>query len=334
MGKISQHFNLQPSQSADYSIELDPREVDWPTMAVLCDLGFNRISIGVQDLDERVQKAVNRVQPEALIQNILDASRTMTFKSVHMDLIYGLPLQTTQSFMHTLDRVIDMAPDRLSVFNYAHLPHRFMPQRRINEQDLPSPEVKLEILQKATEKLLSQGYVYIGMDHFALPDDDLAIAQEQNTLHRNFQGYTTHSHCDLIGMGVSSISKAGHVYTQNATSESDYREQLNLYQLPIYRGLKMSQDDLVREAVIKQLICHFKLDIPHIEKAFNIDFNSYFSEEIDRLYPMSRDNLLQFTPGKSMTVLPKGKLLIRNICMQFDAYLKQPTEKPMYSKVI
>ena len=332
--KIGQHFNLQPHNDSDYSIELDPREVDWPTMGALRDLGFNRISIGVQDLDEKVQKAVNRVQSQAVIQNILDASRTMAFKSIHMDLIYGLPLQTTRSFLQTIDRVIDMAPDRLSLFNYAHLPHRFMPQRRINEQDLPSPQVKLEILQRATEKLLDQGYVYIGMDHFALPDDDLAIAQEEESLHRNFQGYTTHSHCDLIGMGVSSISKVGNVYSQNTTSETEYRQQLDTDQLPIYRGLKMNTDDLIREAVIKELICHFKLDIPKIEQQFDINFNHYFAKAIDNLYPMTQDGLLTIDAGKQIEVLPKGQLLIRNICMQFDAYLNKPVDRPLYSKVI
>ena len=334
MGKINQHFNLQTSRDTDYSIELDPRDVDWPTMSALRDLGFNRISIGVQDLDERVQKAVNRVQSEAVIQNILDASRTMAFKSIHMDLIYGLPLQNTHSFMRTIDRVIEMAPDRLSLFNYAHLPRRFMPQRRINEHDLPGSEIKLEILQQATDRLLEQGYVYIGMDHFALPDDDLAIARADGTLHRSFQGYTTHSHCDLIGMGVSSISKIGNVYAQNVTSEAKYRQQLEQSQLPIFRGLKMNPDDLIREAVIKQLICHFKLDISHIEQRFNISFNDYFASAIDNLYPMTRDGLLRINPGKTIEVLPKGKLLIRNICMQFDAYINKPSNRPLYSKVI
>ena len=334
MGKIGQHFNLQPFHNSDYSIELDPREVDWPTMGTLRDLGFNRVSIGVQDLDEKVQKAVNRVQPEAVIQNVLDASRTMAFDSIHMDLIYGLPLQNTRSFMQTIDRVIDMAPDRLSLFNYAHLPHRFMPQRRINEQDLPDPQVKLEILQQATEKLLDQGYVYIGMDHFALPDDDLAIAKEEGTLHRNFQGYTTHSHCDLIGMGVSSISKVGNVYCQNTTNEAEYRQQLDKDQLPTFRGLKMHPDDLIREAVIKQLICHFTLDISQIEQQFDINFNDYFANALDNLYPMIQDDLLTINSGKEIKIQPKGQLLIRNICMQFDAYLKKPVDRPLFSKVI
>ena len=334
MGKINQHFNLKRCESSDYSIELDPREVDWPTMNTLRELGFNRISIGVQDLDPQVQQAVNRVQSESMIQSVLDASRVMTFKSVHMDLIYGLPLQTVDSFMNTVDRIIDMCPDRLSLFNYAHLPHRFMPQRRINEHDIPTPEVKLEILQRATEKLLDQGYVYIGMDHFALPDDDLAIAQESNTLHRNFQGYTTHSHCDLVGLGVSSISKVGRVYSQNTTDEKSYQTMIEQNQLPIIRGLKMNEDDNIRSTVINQLICHFKLDIRQIEKQFNINFKEYFARELDNLYPIIQEGLLQIDSNQCLTVLAKGKLLIRNICMQFDAYLKQPSQKPLYSKVI
>ncbi len=336
MGHISQHFQLTHSDTADYSIELDPREVDWPMMGTLRDLGFNRISMGVQDLNPIVQKAVNRVQPESMIQSVLDASRAMAFRSVHMDLIYGLPFQTTNSFMETIERVIDMTPDRLSLFNYAHLPHRFKPQRRINDQDLPAPEMKLEILQQATEKLLDQGYIYIGMDHFALPDDELAIAQEEGTLHRNFQGYTTHSHCDLIGMGVSSISQVGDTYIQNSTDEAQYYSMINEKQLPMVRGLKMTNDDKVRQAVITQLICHFKLRFSDIEEQFGIQFRDYFRDELARLEPIMADGLVSLSSDDMLEVLPKGKLLIRNICMQFDHYLNQPEmkEKPLYSKVI
>lgn len=336
MGHISQHFQLTHSDTADYSIELDPREVDWPMMGTLRDLGFNRISMGVQDLNPIVQKAVNRVQPESMIQSVLDASRAMAFRSVHMDLIYGLPFQTTNRFMETIDRVIDMAPDRLSLFNYAHLPHRFKPQRRIIEQDLPAPEVKLEILHQATEKLLDQGYIYIGMDHFALPDDELAIAQEEGTLHRNFQGYTTHSHCDLIGMGVSSISQVGDTYIQNSTDEAQYYSMINEKQLPMVRGLKMTDDDKVRQAVITRVICHFKLKFSDIEEQFGIQFRDYFRDELARLEPMMADGLVSLNSDDLLEVLPRGKLLIRNICMQFDHYLNQPEmkEKPLYSKVI
>ncbi|WP_163373384.1 oxygen-independent coproporphyrinogen III oxidase [Endozoicomonas acroporae] len=336
MGHIRQHFQLTQSDTADYSIELDPREVDWPMMGTLRDLGFNRISMGVQDLNPKVQQAVNRVQPESMIQSILDASRVMAFRSVHMDLIYGLPFQTTNSFMATIDRVVDMAPDRLSLFNYAHLPHRFKPQRRINEQDLPAPEMKLDILHQATEKLLDQGYIYIGMDHFALPDDELAMAREDGTLHRNFQGYTTHGHCDLIGMGVSAISQVGDTYIQNSTDEAQYCAMLNEQRLPVVRGLKMTADDKVRQAVITQLICHFKLNFSDIEQRFNIQFRDYFRDELARLEPMRADGLVSLNSDGLLEVLPKGTLLIRNICMQFDHYLQQPEmkEKTLYSKVI
>ncbi len=334
MAKIRDHFNLQDDDNTDYSIELDPREVDWPMMGVLRDLGFNRISIGVQDLDERVQIAINRVQPESMVRSVLDAARAMAFKSVHMDLIYGLPLQAVDSFMDTVDRVIDMAPDRLSLFNYAHLPHRFKPQRRIKDEDLPAPEVKLEILQKATERLIERGYVYIGMDHFALPDDELAVAQEEGTLHRNFQGYTTHSHCDLVSMGVSSISQVGDVYVQNTTDEPTYRKMIDEGQLPVVRGLRMNTDDRIRQAVITQLICQFELNPSEIEAKFDINFAEYFAEELESLSTMIEDELLRIDDKLCIKVLPKGEFLIRNICMKFDAYLKKPGDIPLYSKVI
>ncbi len=332
---INQHFNLTSSDTADYSIELDPREVDWPMMGTLKDLGFNRISMGVQDLNPQVQKAVNRVQSPAMIASIVDAARVMTFRSIHMDLIYGLPLQTADNFMDTIERVVAMAPDRLSLFNYAHLPHRFKPQRRINEHDLPTPEVKLEILQRATEKLLAEGYVYIGMDHFALPDDDLAVAQEEGTLHRNFQGYTTHSHCELIGMGVSAISQVGDTYVQNTTDEKQYYAFIDDNRFPTARGLQMTTDDKVRQAVITTLICHFELEFAAIEQRFNIHFRDYFHQELSRLAVMIDDGLISLNDGY-LQVLPKGKLLIRNICMQFDHYLNQPqaADQPRFSKVI
>lgn len=333
MDKVSQHFKLSHGNDIDYSIELDPREVDWPMMATLRDLGFSRISIGVQDLDPTVQKAVNRVQTEAQIYSILDAARTMAFRSVHMDLIYGLPHQTLESFLGTVDKIINMQPDRLSLFNYAHLPHRFLPQRRINESDLPDAETKLQILQQATRKLLDNGYVYIGMDHFALPDDELAIAQENGTLHRNFQGYTTHSQCDLIGMGVSSISKVGKTYVQNHTDMTDYQSAIEQGQLPIHRGLKMTRDDLIRQSVINALICHFQLQPADIEKKFDIDFPSYFLSELINLKLLEQDGLVTISPER-IEVTAAGKLLIRHVCMTFDAYFQQQGDRKLYSRVI
>lgn len=335
MGKIDQHFGLMPGEQVDYSIELDPRDSDWPRIALLRDLGFNRISIGVQDLDPRVQNAVNRVQPEQQVLSVLEAARTMAFKSIHMDLIYGLPQQSAESFSATLERIIDMAPDRLSLFNYAHLPHRFKPQRRINEQDLPSAAVKLKILQQSTEKLLEKGYVYIGMDHFALPDDDLAIAQEQGTLHRNFQGYTTHSHCDLIGMGVSAISKIGTVYSQNAVDEATYKQHIDQDNLPLHRGLVMNQDDQIRQTVINALICHFQIHTTSVEQKYGIDFKTYFAQELAQLEQMQNDGLLVIDEQHQLLrVQPQGRLLIRNICMVFDLHLRKKRDQPLYSKVI
>ena len=237
--------------------------------------------------------------------------------------------------MDTIDQVIDMAPDRLSLFNYAHLPHRFMPQRRINDRDLPAPEVKLEILQRATEKLLAEGYIYIGMDHFALPDDDLAVAQEEGTLHRNFQGYTTHSHCELIGMGTSAISQVHDTYVQNSADEKQYYALIDDNRLPHAKGLAMSEDDKLRQAVITTLICNFTLEFTAIEERFNIQFKDYFCKELNGLAPMIADGLISLS-DRHLQVLPKGKLLIRNICMQFDHYLNQPqtTKQPRFSNVI
>lgn len=335
MDKLRSVFNFDYQSHSDFSIELDPREVDWAMMSRLRNEGFNRISIGVQDLDEQVQKAINRVQPEEQVQSVLDAARAMAFKSVHMDLIYGLPHQTVEGFMNTVNRVIEMAPDRLSLFNYAHLPHRFKPQRRINEADLPSPEEKLDILHKATERLVERGYVFIGMDHFALPDDELAIAQETGTLHRNFQGYTTHSHCDLIAMGVSSISKVGGVYAQNHISMEAYENSINEARLPIYRGLTMNRDDEIRQSVINELICHFKLDFAEVEERYGLTFSDYFFDALTALKPMADDGLLTLTE-QGIKVEPRGKMLIRNICMQFDGYFKQQIQQQqnLYSKVI
>ncbi len=336
MQHIGQHFRLDPYDGGDYSIELDPREVDWPMMNTLRQCGFNRVSLGVQDLNPNVQAAVNRVQSESIVQSAVDAARAMAFRSLHMDLIYGLPLQTPRSFMATLDRVIDMAPDRLSLFNYAHLPHRFKPQRRIHEHDLPSPGMKLDILQQATSKLLAQGYVYIGMDHFALPDDELTIARENGTLHRNFQGYTTHSHCDLVGLGISAISQVGDTYSQNSVDETMYYAMINEARLPVVRGWKMNNDDKIRQAVITQLICHLQLNTSDIERRFGIVFREYFSEELHNLKPMMVDGLIKLNDDGRLEVLPKGVFLIRNICMQFDHYLKQQLadSRPLFSKVI
>ncbi|WP_122666310.1 oxygen-independent coproporphyrinogen III oxidase [Pseudomonas viridiflava] len=332
MGFLRQHFNLLDDDSGDYGIEIDPREADWSTMGLLRELGFNRVSLGVQDLDPEVQRAVNRLQSLEETQAIIDAARTLQFRSVNIDLIYGLPKQTAQAFARTVEEIIALQPDRLSVFNYAHLPERFMPQRRINSNDLPSPENKLQMLEHTIEQLTTAGYRYIGMDHFALPDDELAIAQEELTLRRNFQGYTTHGHCDLIGLGVSAISQIGDLYSQNSNDLADYQSLLASDQLATKRGLVCNQDDRIRRAVIQQLVCHFTLRFADIETEFEIDFRAYFRELWPQLTTMASDGLITLE-ATGIEILPAGRLLVRSVCMIFDAYLTEQNRQ-RFSRVI
>lgn len=332
MGHLRQHFNLLDDDSGDYGIEIDPREADWSTMGLLRELGFNRVSLGVQDLDPQVQRAVNRLQSPEETQAIIDAARTLQYRSVNIDLIYGLPKQTPQAFARTVDEIIALQPDRLSVFNYAHLPERFMPQRRIDSNDLPPPQAKLQMFENTIEQLTKAGYRYIGMDHFALPDDELAVAQEELTLQRNFQGYTTHGHCDLIGLGVSAISQVGDLYSQNSNDLADYQSQLASDQLATKRGLVCNQDDRIRRAVIQQLICHFSLDFADIETQFDVDFRTYFSELWPQLADMASDGLITLD-AKGIEVLAAGRLLVRSVCMVFDAYLTQQNRQ-RFSRVI
>lgn len=320
MAHLRQHFNLLDDDSGDYGIEIDPREADWSTMGLLRELGFNRVSLGVQDLDPVVQRAVNRLQSLEQTRAIIEAARTLQFRSINLDLIYGLPKQSAEGFARTVDEVIKLQPDRLSVFNYAHLPERFMPQRRIDGSDLPAPALKLEMLHNTIEQLTQAGYRYIGMDHFALPDDELAIAQEESTLQRNFQGYTTHGHCDLIGLGVSAISQIGDLYCQNSSDLNEYQNTLDTAQLPTRRGLMCNEDDRLRRAVIQQLICHFELDFEAIERAFTIDFRGYFNAQWPALLGMAKDGLISLD-ARGIKVLPAGRLLVRSVCMVFDAYL-------------
>lgn len=332
MGHLRQHFSLLDDDSGDYGIEIDPREADWSTMGLLRELGFNRVSLGVQDLDPQVQRAVNRLQSLEETQAIIDAARTLQFRSLNIDLIYGLPKQTPQGFARTVDEIIALQPDRLSVFNYAHLPERFMPQRRIDSNDLPPPEAKLQMLENTIGQLTKAGYRYIGMDHFALPDDELAVAQEELTLQRNFQGYTTHGHCDLIGLGVSAISQIGDLYSQNSNDLADYQNQLASDQLATKRGLVCNQDDRLRRAVIQQLICHFNLDFADIENRFDIDFRACFSDLWPQLASMASDGLITLD-AKGIEILPAGRLLVRSVCMVFDAYLTQQNRQ-RFSRVM
>jgi len=326
------HFTLADDDQGEYSIEIDPREVSADTIALLRELGFNRLSLGVQDVDPKVQKAVNRIQPNEVTLAAITSARKQGFKSISIDLIYGLPLQTADSFNNTIDWVIDTSPDRLSVFNYAHLPEMFKPQRRISESDLPSAQEKLLILQQTIEKLTAAGYVYIGMDHFAKPDDELAMAQRQGTLYRNFQGYSTHSDCDLIALGITSIGQIGKTYSQNVKDLETYYQLIDADKLPVYRGIELDNDDVLRREVITQLICHFGLEKNKIEHQFNIKFDSYFAPELQELKTMEQEGLVSVT-DESVSVMPGGRLLIRNICMVFDRYLRNVTTQ-RFSKVI
>ena len=333
MDQTRRHFTLADDATGEFSIEIDPREADAATVALLRRIGFNRMSLGVQDFDPRVQEAVNRIQTEAQTLEVLEAARAQGFRSISLDLIYGLPLQTAASFLSTLDRIIELTPDRVSVFNYAHLPTRFKPQRRINEADLPAPEVKLEILQSTIARLGEAGYVYIGMDHFARPDDELALAQRAGTLYRNFQGYSTHADCDLIGLGVTSIGKVDNTYGQNRRELDEYYADLDADRLPVFRGLELNRDDLIRRDVITRLICNFQLSMPAVEVAWDIVFADYFADALKRLEVMVADGLVEIGDG-TIRILPRGRLLVRNICMTFDAYLANKSGPIGFSKVI
>lgn len=325
-------FNLQTHDERDYSIEIDPREMLDDTLDVLWELGFNRISFGVQDLDEKVQKAVHRLQPKAMTENLLKEARKIGFRSINMDLIYGLPLQTAKTFAATLEEVIALSPDRLSVFSYAHLPERFFPQTRINREDLPSASEKLDILHQSIETLTAAGYQYIGMDHFAKPDDSLAIAQREGKLHRNFQGYTTHDDCDLVALGVSSIGQTEHAYFQSNHDLSAWEQAVDNNELAIIRGIELNEDDRIRRWVIGKLICQFRLDKAQFERQWQQNFDAYFGDELTRLVPMVADQLIEDT-GEALQVLAPGRLLIRAICQIFDKYRKGDASK-RFSRII
>ena len=331
--ETGKHFSLLDDDSGEYSIELDPREVSGDTMPLLRSIGFNRVSLGVQDFDPAVQKAVNRIQSEEVTGKVINGARSEGFKSVSVDLIYGLPKQTVDSFERTLKKILALDVDRLSVFNYAHMPDRFNTQKQIKENELPSPAEKLLILQNIITILTSAGYVYIGMDHFAKPDDELAVAQRDGELTRNFQGYSTHGNCDIVGMGITAISKIGNCYTQNVSNLEDYDRALGAGKIPVYRGIKLDRDDLLRRDVIMQLICHFELDFDEIESKHRINFKEYFENELHTLKVMQEDGLLDLDVDR-ITVSQRGRLLIRNICMVFDKYLRQTTTEQIFSRVI
>lgn len=318
---------------SEYNIEVDPRTADASRIARLADMGFNRISFGVQDFNHEVQLAVHREQNTQQILDNIDAAREHGFRSVNLDLMYGLPHQNVKSFAETLDTTIAASPDRIAVYNYAHLPEMFKPQRRIDEKDLPRPEQKLEILALTISKLEDAGYVYIGMDHFAKADDDLVLAQNNGTLHRNFQGYSTHADCDIIAMGITAISSIGDNYSQNIKTLEDYENRLNQGVIPIFRGIELEPDDVLRREIINQLLCHFTLDIQKLEAKWQFSFAEYFESVFPELRRMEADGLLELS-DKTLQITPKGRLLARNICMNFDRYLQQKKTSERYSKTI
>jgi len=330
MRAIGSAFARHPK--AEYSIEVDPRTAEPGRMAFLAGLGFDRVSLGVQDFDPAVQKAVHRVQSVATTQRVMAEARASGFGSVNLDLIYGLPKQTLDSFNRTLDEVLLLDPDRIALYNYAHLPRLFKPQRRIAEAELPSPETKLQLMTLAIGRLTRAGYLYIGMDHFARPDDELAVAQTLGQLARSFQGYSTQAG-DLLGLGMSAIGQIGPAYYQNVKELERYYAALDAGRLPVLRGLELTPDDLVRRAVIQGLMCHFRLPTESIELAHLIDFKSYFSAELAELRRLADEGLVELQPDW-IVVTPKGRLLVRAICMVFDRYLRQARERASYSKVI
>lgn len=333
---LGRRFRLSTAARRDFSIELDPRSVPPGYASALTQLGFNRVSLGVQDFDPAVQSAVNRLQSVEQTFDLIDECRDSGIRSVNIDLIYGLPRQTLEGFQRTLRLVLSARPDRLAVYGYAHLPNLFKAQRRIDGSALPGPEARLDLLRLAIEELSASGYRYIGMDHFALPNDDLVLAQEADQLHRNFMGYTTHAHCDLIGMGMSAISHIGNSYSQNFRDLRSWETAVDCGRLPLWRGVALSADDRVRAAVIGQLMCRGSVDIPNIEHRYRIDFNAYFRSALEQLQPQLADGLVRLEAGR-IAATSTGRLLLRSIAMCFDAYRCAPptiSDASSFSRVV
>ncbi|PTP72663.1 oxygen-independent coproporphyrinogen III oxidase [Vibrio splendidus] len=328
---LREEFNF--TADAEISIEVDPREIELDVLDHLRNEGFNRLSIGVQDFNKEVQKLVNREQDEEFIIAMVKRAKELGFRSTNLDLIYGLPKQTQALFAETLKQVLEMKPGRLSVFNYAHMPQLFAAQRKIKDEDLPEPKEKMAILQDTIETFTGAGYQFIGMDHFALPEDELAVAQREGILHRNFQGYTTQGEADLIGFGVSAISMVGDAYAQNQKELKKYYAQVNDLRHALWKGVALDSDDLLRREVIKQLICNFKLDKTMIESEFSVNFNRYFKEDLGLLQTFINDELVE-VDDKEIRVTLRGRLLIRNICMCFDKYLRAKARQQQFSRVI
>ncbi|MBE2894440.1 oxygen-independent coproporphyrinogen III oxidase [Spirabiliibacterium falconis] len=331
MTMLTEHFHI--ADNAEISIEMDPREIELSMLDHLRHIGFNRISMGIQDFNKDVQAAINRIQDEDFIFALMQKARQLGFSSTNIDLIYGLPFQTVDSFMKTLKRVSELNPDRMSVFNYAHLPARFAGQAKIKEHHLPPAESKLTILQNTIETLTQAGYQFIGMDHFAKPDDELAIAQRKGVLHRNFQGYTTQEEADLLGLGVSAISLLGDHYAQNEKGLKDYYTAIEAHNSALAKGLVLSQEDCLRRDVIKALICNFRLVFSSIEQQYQIDFKQHFAQDLELLAPLAEDGLLTIT-DHAIEVSAKGRLLIRNICLCFDTYSRALARRQQFSRII
>ncbi len=326
MGFIRHGFTLRDDDLREYSIEVDPRTVDESRLAAIAAMGFNRISLGVQDFDPDVQKAINRIQPREGVLAVISAARRQGFRSVAVDLIYGLPRQTEAGFARTLEQVIAARPDRVAAYSYAHLPQSFKAQKRIKAEDLCAPEVKLALLGITIDALTAAGYVYIGMDHFALPNDELAAALADGSLQRNFQGYSTRAGLDLVGLGMSAIGQVGDLYVQNHRLLDDWAAALDAGRLPIWRGHRLTREDRIRRAVIRALMCRGELDLREFGERFELDFRSHFATELDRLVPLEEDGLIEIAPSR-LHVTPLGRLLVRAIAMQFDAYLGRQSSR-------
>jgi oxygen-independent coproporphyrinogen-3 oxidase len=333
MSIISAHWNLSTSDERDFSIEIDPRSTDAEGIEHLASLGFNRFSLGVQDVDQKVQKAVNRIQPEELTESIIKACRDTGAKSINVDLIYGLPFQSKETFSKTLDRVIEWLPDRLSIFNYAHMPEMFSAQQRINESDLPLASEKLDMFAMTVERLTEAGYVYIGLDHFARPDDELVKALHDGSLQRNFQGYTTHSDTDLVSLGVSAISSFYRLFTQNEKTLEAYYQRIDAGELPVARGVELELDDCIRREVIQQIMCRNELNFGELDEYCYCDSRPYFDDEIEQLESMEQDGLLKIEDRK-ISLTARGRFLARIIAKVFDKASQKLTKKQRFSKVI
>ncbi len=333
--KLGWHFRLRQDDGREFSIEIDPRTCVPDTIDLLARAGINRMSLGIQDFDPDVQKAVNRVQTPEQTFALMDRARAAGYKSVSVDLIYGLPKQSCERFERTLDQVLEVRPDRFAVYSYAHLPHMFKPQKRIHAEDIPSGAEKLALLGLTIEKLAGAGYVYIGMDHFALPDDELAVALRENKLHRNFQGYSTHPDCDLVALGMSSIGKLGGTYAQNYKTLHDYYEAIDSGHLAVHRGLELNDDDRLRRSVIQMIMCRTRVDFAEVDRTWSIRFEDYFARELDALRPLVADGLVRMS-GRGFELTPIGRLLMRNVAMCFDAYLPahQQSDTPRFSRAV